>query len=631
MQVPPGKMQQQGGPGFQNVPQSHGGPLFPPGQSFQRRLNNQKTTFKYFQFRKPTSRDLETGIKPSWSLATYSEVSIPSAEIEEKVRKIRAQSNKSTRRGSVDRTAIDDYDDLPSSNMRDKVDELLHKHMREERDPTMEWSIAAIETEKRALDRARTEVSCMRLYIKRSLRPEFANVNRSGSINDLQQSGPGFPPQVGGFNGQQAIQAGQMGQKLGGPACGPGGFLGGPPVGPPGGPPVMPGPVPGPPGARVNLPGPPFPVNVTQVNKSGKKKDKDGKKSNGKGKINDRSRSRSRSKGERKSKKNYSSEDDDSYDDYSDASSDSGSNSSRGRRRNRNDRKWEDAKFEMEELQYKFDRLARKNSAKSLTKARRMSSHSQLPPVPIGQNRRTSQEYVPQRKPSWEQRDRQYLPNVITSVRPNPQKVAMVERIHYHDDSDVRDSHSEGSGPSISSWVGGQSAFSRPPSDVMYTPPESPRSSRDDFRWGNLGYAFREHKKPGQNAYGTPPISPRDVDDRHFSGRGRDRRGARDYLNNYRHAPEYERRNTYPALVEGAGDYFDHGRSRSKSRDRYDSMRRQTAEAVDHIVAKMQAERERSRRRDRDRARERSRSRAGRYRRVEEDRYNDDHYDRRRY
>ncbi|KAL9087390.1 MAG: hypothetical protein Q9165_006687 [Trypethelium subeluteriae] len=120
----------------------------------------QGVVFKCFSFQKPTSEDLESDIKPCWSLAQRTEINVTPAEIEDKLRAIRSRSKE---------LPMDDYNRLPSKKIQDKIDELVRDHRTVH--SNCKWSIAAIETERGLVDKRATEIGKMLVIIQGVQKP----------------------------------------------------------------------------------------------------------------------------------------------------------------------------------------------------------------------------------------------------------------------------------------------------------------------------------------------------------------------------------------------------------------------------------------------------------------------------
>ena len=110
--------------------------------------------YNTFRFQKPTSKDADTHVKPCWNLARPIQIQETSREIELRVRAIRQQSSASP---------VDEYHSLPFREMREKIDELLSTYRNGS--PNCEWSIAAIETERRKVSDRATGIGSMLVTI----------------------------------------------------------------------------------------------------------------------------------------------------------------------------------------------------------------------------------------------------------------------------------------------------------------------------------------------------------------------------------------------------------------------------------------------------------------------------------
>ncbi|KAF2104412.1 hypothetical protein NA57DRAFT_51239 [Rhizodiscina lignyota] len=526
----PGPMpgQQQHGPqgNMQHAGGMHGGAQFGGGNKDNQREKTPIEIYRFFKIRKPTAREVGGRVRPSWNMATCEEVhSMSSTQIKEEVQKLR---------GKTPRSAVDEYNSLESINMQGNVDKLLKGQRTEEPDPKFEWHIAAIEKVERQLPqynrgmKAQTEIGLLRIYIKRALKAEYvtnANKpdNKSSGIGQANLGGAAGGPRPG--PGNQFASNGLPG--------GPGGFQ----PGPPGGPPI----INGVPGQGINPP--PVTVTVNQAGRNNKNKGKD--KRNGRGRRRSRSGDNSPSESE------------------SESDSDRSSNSNT--RRHRKDDEIEKIRDAFDDIGERLQNLGKRNNR------RRGSSPSDFRRPPMGANRHPSHDRERPRRPEWVRRKGQS----------SPQKYKVKEKVRY--DWDESDTAVNGNSTSyVSDWIGGQSTFSRPPSDsTNFTPPPSPPlHHRRSPEFNAPPWRYREHRKPPRNNYPSPPRSPGHMDDQYYNG------GMRH--NDYPRRPSnMERRQTYPQYAEDFSDHYQN--------PHYDGGRRNTFGAHEHMRSNNRPERFRNR------------------------------------
>lgn len=534
--------------------------------------------FKAFEFCKPTHHDVAPGEVPRWVMVTSADkLDISSADIERRIKKTRDKKPKIT--------ALDEYNHL-SKDMKFLVKRLVDESNLKEPDAMKEWSIELIETDKRlykTTDAYRKEINTMRVYLKQSTKPELRALNRPDLRRTMSLGGTidlsdprlpnsyypnnGYGIQATGFDvhggavmapggfGHAQVQAPHVQQPLNNVAHG--GFVpghGGPVINHPGpqghagqqaftsgqGGAAKPTGKNNPPnGGSTGTAGLPAATNFKVMTNNKAADKKSGSKDHG--------RKRSKSRGARRRSRH----DSDSSDSDSDRESVTSLTSSGSDRAHRGG----DAKTMLRKLT---------KHVEAIDSRHRASAGAKLPRAPMAPTRRPSEYQTQPVRPRPSVQRRRTSPIAIEG-----RGAKMIERIYLSSDSDRE--HGYGSSGSRRSWVGGESAFSRPESDL--TPPSSYGANAGLF--GNPFEQHREHRRPGARSYPSPPLSP----------------GASDFDYDYGH----RRRSSRPQSglhMSGAhaeyDEYFDAPQMRPSARGH--EYRRKSEAALNRDIAREQRE-----------------------------------------